>query len=98
MRSLLLSVALLLALGLAQPAAAADAANRDDVYAAAKTADLEAMRLRLGPNPSASAGATFIEAQEALRRYRQAPPAAKNEARAVLDAALARLELEANQR
>lgn len=98
MRFPILGTAALLALGLCLPAAAADRANRDDIYAASKSADIEAMRLRMAAHPSTSATATLLEAQEALRRYREAAPEHKTEARAVLDASLARLELEASQR
>lgn len=98
MRSTIFGVAALAALALIQPAAAADQTNRDDVYAASKTADIEAMRLRMGAHPNIGGTATLMEAQDALRRYRQAPPEGKTQARAVLDAALARAELEANQR
>lgn len=99
MRFPILGAAALLALGLGLPAAAAaDQANRDDVYAASKSADIEAMRLRMAAHPSASATSTFLEAQEALRRYREAAPEHKTQARAVLDASLARLEIEVNQR
>lgn len=88
------AVALVMALG--GPVAAAERAHTDDVYAASKSADIEALRLRLPQR--ATATATLLEAQEALRRYRVATPERKGEARAVLDAAVARLELEANQR
>lgn len=89
-------VAAALTLAAATPVAAADSGRTDDAYASAKSADIEALRLRLPAR--ATVAATLLEAQEALRRYRQANPEAKAEARAVLDAAVARLELEANQR
>lgn len=84
-------IALALSLA-ATPALAGEqsAARTADAYAAAKSADIEALRLRMGPGPSA----TYIEAQEALRRYRLAPADRKTEAQAVLDAAVTRLELE----
>lgn len=88
--------AIALAMALANPAAAAERAHTDDVYAAAKSAHIEALRLRLPQRPTATT--TLLEAQEALRRYREANPERKGESRAILDAAMARLELEANQR
>lgn len=90
------TLALLAMLGI-PPVHAAEQANRDDIYAASKSADIEALRLRMGAHPSVDGTTSVIEAQEALRRYRQATPESKTQARAILDAVLGRLELEANR-
>lgn len=82
---------MLLSMGLAR---ADDDRPADDAYIAAKSAEIETMRARLGVDPSATASATLIEAEDLLRRLRQTPPAKQDAGRSQLDAALARLGLE----
>lgn len=97
MRFAILGAALVMALALsAGSISAAERAQPDDVYAASKSAELEGLRMRLSNRSSATA--TLMEAQDALRRYREAKPENKNQARATLDATMARLEMEANLR
>jgi hypothetical protein len=69
--------------------------NPDEVYASNRAVDLEVMRLRLGTNPSPGASATLIEAEDLLRRFRQAPAKDKPSLKSQLDAAVARMEMDA---
>lgn len=71
------------------------ASNSDEVYASNRAVDLEVMRLRLGTNPSPSATATLIEAEDLLRRFRQAPAKEKPSLKSQLDAAVARMQMDA---
>ena len=66
----------------------------DDAWVAAKSAEIEAMRVRLGTAPSANTMATLIEADDLLRQFRGESPARKSALRSQVDAAVARLELE----
>lgn len=66
----------------------------DESWAAAKSAEIEVMRARLGANPSVNASATLIEVEDLLRRFRTAPAAQKPPLRSQVDASAARLELE----
>lgn len=93
-QALRLGLAALLAATLVVPALAADPAGNDVATAAAKSAAIEGARMRLATRPSPSGTAALIEAQEALRRYQQAPMDRKTEAQAILDAAIARLHME----
>jgi hypothetical protein len=68
--------------------------NPDDAWAAAKTAEIEVMRVRLGSTPSANAFASLIEAEDLLRRFKTAPVTQKSSLRSQVDASVARLELE----
>ncbi|CDK97919.1 protein of unknown function [Magnetospirillum gryphiswaldense MSR-1 v2] len=70
-------------------------ANPDAVYASNRAVDLEVMRLRLGTNPSPGATATLIEAEDLLRRFKQAPAKDKPALRSQIDAAVARMEMDA---
>lgn len=87
-------VAALVVWSLSAPAAEHPNGGSDNAYAAAKSAEIETMRARLGAYPSASAGATLMEADDLLRRFRQAPAAEKGGLRGQLDSTMARLELE----
>lgn len=70
--------------------------NSDEfTWAAAKSVEIETMRLRIGTSPSVNATTTLIETEDLLRRFKAAPPSQKNALRAQIDAAAARLELEA---
>lgn len=80
----------------AAPALAADKAPAasENAYAAAKSAEIETLKARASMRPNAGSGATLMEADDLLRRYRLAPAAEKGGLRAQLDAALARAEME----
>lgn len=95
MRMRLILGALAVLLG-ASAAHAADPAvpTGEDAYGAAKAAELETKRVRMSLNPTPSASATLIEAEQALSRYLRAAKGANEDARAQLDAALARLDME----
>lgn len=67
----------------------------DDAWAAAKSAEIETMRVRIGTAPSANAYATLIEVDDLLRQFKSAPANQKAAMKAQVDAAVARLELEA---
>ncbi|MCR6628563.1 MAG: hypothetical protein NVV74_00045 [Magnetospirillum sp.] len=70
-------------------------ATEGDAYVAAKTLEVEIMRMRLAaapPNPALSAAMQDVD--DLLRRVRQGGPGESEALRAPLDAALARLELE----
>ncbi|OAN45849.1 hypothetical protein [Magnetospirillum moscoviense] len=67
----------------------------DEVYVSNRAADQEVMRLRLGTNPSPGATATLIEAEDLLRRFRQAPAKEKPGLRSQFNAAVARMEMDA---
>jgi hypothetical protein len=67
----------------------------DEIYASNRAADLEVMRLRLGTNPSPGATATLIEAEDLLRRFKKAPAKDKPGLRSQIDAAVARMEMDA---
>ena len=69
--------------------------NSDEIYASNRAADLEVMRLRLGTNPTPGATATLIEAEDLLRRFKQAPAKEKPGLRSQIDAAVARMEMDA---
>jgi hypothetical protein len=68
----------------------------DNSYASSVAAEIEIMRVRLGSNPSLSASATLMEADDLLRRFRQAPGNQKASIQSQLDSAMARAELELN--
>jgi len=87
-------IAALFASALLTPTLAADPAANSAATAAAKSAAIEGARMRLATRPSPSGTAALMEAQEALRRYQQAPMDKKTEAQAILDAAIARLHME----
>lgn len=70
------------------------AQGAEDAYAAAKSAEIDSMRVRLSAAPSASGTATLMEAEALLRRFRAAPPPEKATLRPQLDAAIATLSLE----
>lgn len=89
-RSLIAALALALWVG---NASAADK-SADDAYAAAKSAQIETIKARASVNPSMGATSALMEADDLLRRFRQAGPAEKNTLRAQLDATLVRAELE----
>jgi hypothetical protein len=92
-----LSVIALLAFLLPAFAGAADKpapSNPDDAWAAAKSAEIETMRVRLGTSPSANSMATLFETEDLLRRFRTSPAAQKAAMRSQVDAAMARLEME----
>jgi biopolymer transport protein ExbB/TolQ len=100
-RSLFPALALALALALSLSlslggALAADkpAPSADNAYAAAKSAEIETLKARASLNPSAGATSILMEADDQLRRFRQASAAEKASLRAQLDATLARAELE----
>ncbi|MGE5475266.1 MAG: hypothetical protein ACM3Q1_01305 [Bacteroidales bacterium] len=63
---------------------------------AAKAAQIETLRVRLGAAPSPDATATLLEAENLLRQLGAAPATKRDALRAQLDTALARLELEAD--
>lgn len=90
-----LALAAALALG-AGSALAADkpAAASDGAYAAAKSAEIETLKARASLNQASGLTPTLMEADDLLRRFRQASPAEKVSIRAQLDATLARAELE----
>ena len=75
---------------------AADNANTsdDDAFATAKYAQIEVARFRSGAQPSPSVMASMIEAEDLLRRFREAPATQKPVLRSQLDAAVARLDME----
>lgn len=89
---------LLIILALLSPGAslAADKATTrdDDAFATAKYAQIEVARLRSGAQASPSVMASMIEAEDLLRRFREAPAAQKPVLRSQLDAAAARLDME----
>ncbi len=66
----------------------------DNAYAATASAQIETLKVRASANPSIGATSTLMEADDLLRRFRQAPAAEKGGLRAQLDATLARAELE----
>lgn len=92
-RSLIPALALALWLG---GALAADkpVPSSDNAYAAAKSAEIETLKGRASAHSAMGAGPILMEADDLLRRFRQAPAAEKGGLRAQLDAALARAELE----
>ena len=61
-------------------------ASMDDAYAAAKSAEIETMRVRLGTNPSINATTTLIETENLLRQFQSAPPAQKNDGFSIMPA------------
>lgn len=69
-------------------------ARGQDSFAAAKSAQIELLRARLGADPSPAAWSTLIEAENLLRQYEQAPAKQKQTVGTQLDAALTRLDLE----
>jgi len=81
----------------AQAADRPESASTDAAFVATKAAAIETLRARLAVNPSVSAGATLMEADDLLRRYQQAPAAQKTALRSQLDSALVRAELELDQ-
>lgn len=86
-----LALSLLLAVS---PALAKDPAKPSDADLAVQSARLETLRARAATAPSATTGATLIEAESLLRQLRQASPEKQPALRSQLDAALTRLELE----
>jgi hypothetical protein len=68
--------------------------SNDNAYAAAKSAEIEILKVRASGAPMGGAAATLMEADDLLRRFRQAPAAEKEGLRAQLDTSLARAELE----
>lgn len=88
--------ALAISLWLVGGALAADgpAPSSDNAYAAAKSAEIEMLKVRASANSALGAGPVLMEADDLLRRFRQAPAAEKGSLRSQLDAALARAELE----
>jgi len=92
-RSLIPALVLCLWVGGAM-AADKPATSSDNAYAAAKSAEIETLKVRASANPSMGATATLMEADDLLRRFRQASAAEKGGLRAQLDATMARAELE----
>ncbi|ARJ67769.1 hypothetical protein WV31_19960 [Magnetospirillum sp. ME-1] len=70
------------------------APSSDNAYAAAKSAEIETLKVRASAHSAMGAGPILMEADDLLRRFRQAPAAEKASLRSQLDAALARAELE----
>lgn len=85
---------LLAALLLWSPAWAQDEGAVSDAMIAAKAAQVETLRARVGTVSSPIASATLIEADNLLRQLRAAPPAKRAPIAAQLDAALTRGDLE----
>ena len=75
-------------------AAEKSTSSPDSAWVAAKSAEIETMRVRLGTSPSTNATSTLIEVEDLLRRFKTAPADQKNSLRSQVDAAVARLELE----
>lgn len=73
---------------------AADRTKAGDADLSVRSARVETLRARLGANPSATASATLIEAENLLRLFQRAPSDQKDAVRSQLDAALTRLDLE----
>lgn len=92
-RSLIPVLALSLWIGGAMAADKPGASN-DNAYAAAKSAEIETLKVRASSAPLGGATSTLMEADDLLRRFRQAPAAEKGSLRAQLDATMARAELE----
>lgn len=67
-------------------------ANRSDL--AAKSAQIEMLRVRAANAPSAATTFTLMEADNLLRQLRNAPAGKRYALHSQLEAALARLELE----
>lgn len=95
-RRLFPALAVFLWLGSALAADKPAPSSSDNAYAAAKAAEIETLKARASMTPQAGAGATatLMEADDLLRRFRQAPAAEKTSLRAQLDTTLARAELE----
>lgn len=83
-----------LAPAIARAAEKPAAISPDDAWAAAKSAEIEVMRVRIGSAPSANVNATLIEVDDLLRRFKAAPANQKAALKAQVDTAVARLELE----
>lgn len=96
-RRLLILALLCVALPFSVIAGEKKATVGDDAYAAAKSAELEALRARASASTKPIGGAALIEAEQALRRYRGASAKEKEAARAELDATMARLDLELSE-
>jgi hypothetical protein len=90
----ILGVLLSLALGTAQAADKVSQSASDGAYAAGKAAEIETLRARASMHQSTGLSSTLMEADDLLRRFRQAPAAEKSTLRAQLDSVLARAELE----
>ncbi len=97
-----LAIVMAAVLALAVPAGAADklagmsgmSGMADESFASAKSAEIEIMRVRMGTNPSPSAMSALMDAENALRQFRQAPAGKKDATRSQLEAAMANLDLE----
>ena len=77
--------------------ALAQAAPIDKAYEAAKSAELESVKLQLATSSSPTALAELNEAESALRRLREAKgPDQRHKIATDLDSALTRLHLEAD--
>lgn len=85
---------LLAALLLCSPAWAQEKSGVSDAMIAAKAAQVETLRARVGTVSSPTASATLIEADDLLRQLRAAAPAKRAPIAAQLDAALTRGDLE----
>ncbi len=93
-RSLIPALVLSLLIGGAMAADKPRAVSSDNAYAAGKSAEIEMLKVRASANPSVGATSTLMEADDLLRRFRQAAAAEREGLRAQLDATLARAELE----
>jgi hypothetical protein len=93
MKSAVLTLLAILALGFAAGAADRPSAI-DDAVIATKAAQVETLRARLSTVSSLTASTSLIEAESLLRQLRAAPAAKRAPIAAQLDAALARTDLE----
>lgn len=90
----ILGMSLSLVLGTAQAADKVSQSASDGAYAAGKSAEIETLRARASMGHATGASTTLMEADDLLRRFRQATAAEKSTLRAQLDSVLARAELE----
>lgn len=97
MRKILKTLAAVLSLSLASPALAQGTGPIDRDYEAAKAAELASVKLQLATRPGATAAAELTEAEDALRRLREARSAdERRKLASQLDMALARLHIVAD--
>lgn len=97
MRTFLLSAAVAALLASSTPAMAQDTASVDKTYEAAKSAELESIKLQLAPREDARGMAEMTEAENALRRLRETKGTSERRKIAdELDSAMVRLHLVAD--